>query len=233
MKLSAWILPIVGILWIAAGASAQENLTPEVHAPAIEAVAKNAPATEGQVRRPDPFATSMPGKKDPFAEMLPKAGSSSSGPRNLLTFNVLGAGFGNYQIEYQRAVARHLSLVLTPSLWMLSEKIVPGREISITGISLHAGVALSYPRDCLKGLNVLVTGGFLYVEGKDQLTETATTWSIKATIGYRHILGFGLSLEMNVGVLYMPTIELNPLSGETGAFVNGGPVAELALGWAF
>ncbi len=190
------------------------------------------------VRRPrDPFLPPAPaGKTDPFAGEA-TAGTPApnpwTGPRNVVWANALGAGYGNYAIEYQRAIHPRLALVVSPSVRTLSREIIPGRDLTITGLNLQAGVALYVPWQAPRGLNLSLTGGFVRLEGKDQISKTDTTWSVKATIGYRHVFPFGLTLEVNLGYFHMPETELGPLSRETFAVVNGGPVAELGLGWAF
>jgi hypothetical protein len=126
-----------------------------------------------------------------------------------------------------------LALVLSPSLRTLSREIIPGREVTITGLNVQAGVAVYVPWKAPRGLNVSLTGGFMHLEGKDQISRTAATWSVKGTVGYRHVFPFGLTLELNLGFFYMPEVTLDMLSEDTLAYVNGGPVAELGLGWAF
>jgi len=189
----------------------------------------------------DPFLPAAPaGKADPFAGESAPVGSKKTpeapawtGPRNLIWINALGAGFGNYALEYQRVLHPRLALVLSPSLRTLSEEVIPGRDVTITGLNLQAGVAVYVPWQAPRGLNVSLTGGLVRLEGKDRFTKTTTTWSAKATIGYRHVFPFGLCVELNLGYFHLPETTLGPLSFETSAVVNGGPVVELGLGWAF
>ncbi len=199
-------------------------------------------ATPTPTPRPrDPFLPAAPeGKADPFAGEAAPTGPKEepatpawTGPRNLVWVNAAGAGFGNYAMEYQRVLHPRLALVLSPSLRTLSREVVPGRDVTITGLNVQAGVAVYVPWQAPRGLNLALTGGFMRLEGKDQFSRTAVTWSLKATVGYRHVFPFGLSLEFNAGYFHLPETTLGPLSFETSSVVNGGPVVELGLGWAF
>lgn len=197
--------------------------------------------TPEKPRPKDPFLPAAPaGKADPFAgEAAPNGPRQASkapawtGPRNLVWVNALGAGFGNYALEYQRVLHPRLSLVLSPSLRTLSREVIPGRDVTITGLNVQAGVAVYLPWQAPRGLNVSLTGGFVRLEGKDRFSRTTSTWSVKATIGYRHVFPFGLCLELDVGYFHLPETTLGPLSHETSTVINGGPVVEVGLGWAF
>jgi hypothetical protein len=228
------ILFLIALLLFAPAAAALD--LPEVPTSEPSAGIGDAGVRPPASRPRDPFLPPAPaGKTDPFAgEATSKSPGTDPwvGPKNVVWLNALGAGDGNYAIEYQRAIHPRLALVVSPSVRMLSREIIPGRDLTITGLNLQAGLALYVPWQAPRGINLSLTGGFVRLEGKDQFTRSDTTWSVKATVGYRHDFPFGLTLELNLGYFHMPEVTLM-LSHETLAYVNGGPVVELGLGWAF
>jgi len=229
MKIFAWFLTITGMMLLATGARAQDDPEP----PASEATSETTPNPEGKTRPQDPFATSIPGKADPFAGEIAQPVPHREEPKNLVMVNLLGALDGNYQLDYQRAISSRFSLVLSPSLRRVGLTIVPGLDFNVQAIGVLAGLAFYFPQKALKGFNMALSGGVMHLEAVGQHQDTHKTWNAKATLGYRYIFNFGLSLEINVGALLMPEITLYEDTHRVVAYVNGGPVAEIGLGWVF
>jgi len=123
--------------------------------------------------------------------------------------------------------------LLSPSYRRLTTSVVPSMDFTVEAIGVLAGVAFHFPQKALAGFNIALSGGIMQLEAVDQLGDPRTTWNAKATIGFRYIFNFGLCMDINLGTLLMPEIELFENSRRVVAVVNGGPVLELGLGWAF
>ncbi len=179
----------------------------------------------------DPFAEPVKRPADPFADLMPVKKPPQR--KNLVSVNVLGIVYGQYHLEFQRALAPRLAGVLSSSLWMTSEDIVPGTEQSSTLLGLNAGFVLGWNRDPLRGPGLMLSGGLLRIESSGMLEFSKTTGTVKGGFVYRYTFGFGLSLSLEAGYLFLDKVGTYDIYNGVGVYFSGGPFVEAGIGWAF
>ncbi len=146
--------------------------------------------------------------------------------KNLIMFNPAGLIFGIFNLEYERAISKKISMSLDGVYWSLSINDV---DLQIYG----GGVAPRFfiSKQALNGL-FLSPGVFLYsisAEDNQGNSESATGFSFPFLLGYTWIWGYetGFALSVGAGVSYN---SLSALDVDVGR-IRG--VLRLAIGVAF
>jgi hypothetical protein len=219
MRSLFWLVTWMMTVPFAAGAQEAE--------PSTGPKAEPAPVTA----RKDPFAEPVKRPADPFADLMPVKGPPPR--KNLVSVNVLGIYFGQYQLEYQRALIPRLAGILSPSVWLTSKEVVPGLALDSTILGLNAGIVVGWNRDPLRGPGLMLGGGVLNFKTSGAVEFSKTTGNLKGGFVYRHTFRFGLSLGLGVGYLFMNTIKTHNIFNGVGIAYYGSPFVEGGLGWVF
>jgi len=193
-------------------------------------MARSAFAQEPQ---PQPPAAQVPRPvvtQDPF-QPLPDAQLSLHGPKNVARFNVLGLLINSYSVEFEHAVAKGFSSVLSATYnGTYSFFNVAGSGFTLGGRFFLYGVA---PNGFFFGPEAHLFLAHLHPEGAEAPASPRLGWALGGSTGYNWVINNAVVVTPVVGLVSESTTRFASASAGEPNSQRLVPYVRINMGFAF
>lgn len=161
--------------------------------------------------------------------VLPEDGPR--GPRNTLSLNPLSLIFGVLSLEYERALSEHLSVYVSPSVYLAYGALES--EFETTGYGSGGGVRAFPVGAAPSGFYLAVGGEGAYAEAKGASgSARGFGYEVGAQLGYTWLIADVIDISLGAGVKYAD-LRVDTNDGRTYGDQGVLPSLRLAMGMAF